>query len=60
MYKRQAEDTDKLFGTRSIVLTKGINYEGLKFEEKKVSSPIRMVYTGNLLIGRANSLVRCV
>ena len=55
--KTEAEDTDKLFGTRSIVLTKGINYEGLKFEEKKVSSPIRMVYTGNLLIGRANSLV---
>ena len=55
--KTEAEDTDKLFGTRSIVLTQGINYEGLKFEEKKVSSPIRMVYTGNLLIGRANSLV---
>ena len=55
--KTEADDTDKLFGTNSIVLTKGINYEGLKFEEKKVSNPIRMVYTGNLLIGRANSLV---
>ena len=55
--KTEAEDTDKLFGTNSIVLTKGINYEGLSFKEKKVSNPIRMVYTGNLFIGRANSLV---
>lgn len=55
--KIEAEDTDKLFGTKSIVLTKGINYEGLNFEEKKVSNPIRMVYTGNLLIGRSQSLV---
>jgi len=39
------------------VLTKGINYEGLEYEEKTVSSPVRMVYTGNLFIGRANSLV---
>jgi len=55
--KTEAEDTDKLFGTKSIVLTKGINYEGLEYEEKTVSSPVRMVYTGNLFIGRANSLV---
>lgn len=53
----EAEDTDKLFGTRSIVLTKGINYEGLEYQEKEISKPIRMVYTGNLFIGRANSLV---
>jgi len=55
--KMEANETNKLFGTNSIVLTKGINYEDLKFEEKKISNPIRMVYTGNLLIGRANSLV---
>lgn len=55
--KTEAEDTDKLFGTNSIILTKGINYEGLEFDEKKVSNPIKMVYTGNLFIGRANSLV---
>ena len=55
--KTEAEDTDKLFGTKSIVLTKGINYDGLEYEEKTVSSPVRMVYTGNLFIGRANSLV---
>lgn len=55
--KTEADETDKLFGTHSIVLTKGINYDKLEFKEKKISMPIRMVYTGNLLIGRANSLV---
>lgn len=55
--KFEAEDTDKLFNTHSIVLTKGINYDTLKFEEKNPGNPIKMVYTGNLLIGRATSLV---
>lgn len=55
--KTEAEETDKLFGTKSIVLTKGINYDGLEFIPKNISTPIKMVYTGNLLIGRANSLV---
>ena len=55
--KIEAEDTDKLFGTKSIVLTKGINYEGLEFNEKTLNKPLKMVYTGNLFIGRANSLV---
>lgn len=56
--KIEAEDTDRLFGTNSIVLTKGINYEGLEYKEKEVSEPLRMVYTGNLFIGRADSLVQ--
>ena len=55
--KTEAEETDRCFGTKSIVLTKGIDFEGREFIEKKVSSPIKMVYTGNLLIGRAVSLV---
>lgn len=55
--KTEAEDTDKLFGTKSIVLTKGIDYNGLSFEKKETNTPIKMVYTGNLLIGRAKSLV---
>lgn len=54
--KTEAEETDRCFGTHSIVLTKGINFEGREFKESKPSNPIRMVYTGNLLIGRANSL----
>lgn len=56
--KTEAEETDRCFGTHSVVLTKGINFEGREYEERKLSSPIKMVYTGNLLIGRANSLVK--
>jgi len=55
--KIEAEDTDRLFGTHSVVLTKGIDYSNLSFAEKEHTYPIRMVYTGNLLIGRAASLV---
>lgn len=54
--KTEAEETDRCFGTHSVVLTKGINFEGKEYEKKEPSSPVRMVYTGNLLIGRANSL----
>ena len=55
--KIEAEETDKLFNTHSVVLTKGINYDNLIFEEKNPSNPVKMVYTGNLLIGRATSLI---
>lgn len=55
--KTEAEDTDKLFGTKSVVLTKGIDYSRLSYQERAVNTPVRMVYTGNLIIGRAASLV---
>jgi len=55
--KIEAEETDQLFGTHSVVLTKGIDYSKLQFADKKINHPIRMVYTGNLMIGRASSLV---
>lgn len=55
--KTEAIETDECFGTHSVVLTKGIDFEGREFTEKEVSSPVRIVYTGNLLIGRAASLV---
>lgn len=55
--RTEAQDTDRLFGTHSVVLTKGIDYEGVSFSEREVSEPIRMIYTGKLVIGRASSLV---
>ena len=55
--KTEAEDTDHLFGTHSVVLTKGIDYTGLVYREIKPRTPIRMVYTGSLIIGRDASLV---
>ena len=55
--KTEAIETDECFGTNSVVLTKGIDFEGKEFIDKPISSPIKMVYTGNLLIGREASLV---
>ncbi len=55
--KTEGDETDRLFGTNSIVLTKGIDYSGRTFEPCPAKYPLRMVYTGNLLIGRADSLV---
>lgn len=55
--KTEAEDTDNLFGTKSVVLTKGIDYTNLIYKPKQIKKPIKMVYTGNLIIGRASSLV---
>lgn len=55
--KTEAIETDECFGTHSVVLTKGIDFEDREFVEKAVSDPIKMVYTGNLLIGRDASLV---
>lgn len=54
--KTEAIDTDNLFGTKSIVLTKGINYDNIEYKEKEISDPIKMVYTGKLFLGRAASL----
>lgn len=55
--KTESVEVDRDFGTKSIVLTKGINYNNLIFDNRPPQSPIKMVYTGNLLIGRAASLV---
>ncbi len=55
--KTEAIDTDTRFGTHSIVLTKGIDYTNLEYKPIEPKTPIKMVYTGNLLIGRDSSLV---
>lgn len=55
---KQKEEYDRLFGVDSVVMTKGINFSEIQFEEKQVSNPIKMVYTGKLIIGRWLSLAK--
>ena len=55
--KMQAEEIAKTFEKDSIILTKGIDYNNLSFEKKEISFPIKMVYTGKLIIGRESSLI---
>ncbi|MEE0839714.1 MAG: hypothetical protein U0L72_04075, partial [Acutalibacteraceae bacterium] len=53
---KQKEEYDRIFGVNSEVLTKGIDFSEIPFEEKPVNTPIKMVYTGKLIIGRWKSL----
>ena len=53
---KQKEEYDKLFNVNCVVMTKGIDYSNLDYQEKEVSEPIKMVYTGKLIIGRWHSL----
>lgn len=51
---KQKEEYDKIFDVDSIVMTKGIDFE--PFVSYQVGNPIKMVYTGKLIIGRWKSL----
>ena len=55
---KQKEEYDQIFGIDSVILTKGIDYSALHFQERKAEpgAPLRMVYTGKLVIGRDQSL----
>ena len=51
---KQKEEYDRIFGVNSVVMTKGIDFE--PFKPYELNHPIKMVYTGKLIIGRWNSL----
>ncbi len=53
---KQKEEYDRIFGVDSQVLTKGIDFSEIPFEEKELNNPIKLVYTGKLIIGRWKSL----
>ncbi len=55
---RQKEEYDQLFGIDCGVLTKGIDFSQVEYQPKPVGDPIRMVYTGKLIIGRWKSLAK--
>ncbi|MBE6802790.1 MAG: glycosyltransferase family 4 protein [Ruminococcaceae bacterium] len=55
---KQKEEYDRLFNTNSVILTKGIDFSVIPYEEKSLNKPIKMVYTGKLIIGRWLSLAK--
>lgn len=55
---KQKEEYDRLFNTNSVILTKGIDFSAIPYEEKPLNKPIKMVYTGKLIIGRWLSLAK--
>ncbi len=50
------KEADKFFGFDCDILTKAINFEGKEFKPYTPDTPIKMLYTGNLGIGRLDSL----
>ena len=54
--EKEKEDTDALFGTDSVILTKGIDFTNLELVKRERNKPLKFVYTGNLIIGRDKTL----
>ena len=53
---KEKEDTDRRFGTNSVILTKSIDFTGRTFKHKSHDLPLKIVYTGSLLLGRDKTL----
>lgn len=53
---KEKEDADERFGTDSVILTKGIDFNNRPFVERPQNKPLRFVYTGGLIIGRDKTL----
>ena len=53
---KQKEEYDRLFNINSQILTKGLDYSQICYQEKPIHFPIKMIYTGKLIIGRWKSL----
>ena len=53
---KQKDEYDRIFGVNSQVLTKGIDFSSVPYEKKELNKPIKLVYTGKLIIGRWKSL----
>lgn len=56
---KMKEECDKEFGVDSIVITKPIFNCG-EFEDYQVGTPVRILYTGKLIIGRDDTIIEVV
>ncbi len=57
---KMKEEFDKTFNINSIILTKGIDYRCLQHEELPINNPLRLVYLGQIIYGRIDSLLSIV
>lgn len=57
--KKTKKEADAYFGVNCVLLTKPLNRTPI-YIEKEITEPIRIIYTGNLLIGRDTSLIKVV
>ena len=54
--EKEKEDTDRRFGTDSLILTKSIDFSNKPFNPHSLNTPIKFVYTGSLIIGRDKTM----
>lgn len=52
----EKEDTDRRFGTDSVILTKSIDFTGKSYQHREPNKPLKFVYTGSMVIGRDKTL----
>ena len=50
------KEADEFFGIDCQLLTKPIDFEGAELEKYEVGSPVKMLYTGKLIIGRYDTV----
>lgn len=54
--EKEKEDTDRRFGTNSVILTKSIDFTGKNYRYHELNQPLKFVYTGSMVIGRDKTL----
>lgn len=54
---KMKEEYDKIFGINAKILTKGVDFSTVKFEPKQVGNPIKLIYSGQIIYGRYQSLI---
>lgn len=55
--QKMKEEYDRIFEVNSTFITKSFNTDKIQANVEKVHNPIRLVYLGNVLIGRLDSLI---
>ena len=54
---KMKNEYDKIFGINCILLTKGIDYTNKIYVSKKINTPLKIVYLGQIIYGRDHSLI---
>ena len=53
---KEKEDTDRRFGTDSVILTKSLDFTGKSYQPHNPNTPLKFIYTGSMIIGRDKTL----
>ena len=57
---KMKQEFDKIFDIDSVILTKGIDYSGLHYTPLSVNDPLRLLYMGQVIYGRIETLISVV